>query len=88
VLSREYSEAEAERLRECLRALHMNEAMGRQLKHLESEIAARRITLIRTLTALFGWTQRDVADELHVTEQMVSKLLRKKKKKQEEEEEE
>ena len=71
-------DAEAARLSECLRDLHANEAAGRELKRLESEIAAKRIGLIRVLTERFGWSQRDVAAEIFVSQAMVSKLLRKK----------
>ena len=72
-------DAEAAGLGECLRDLHANEAAGREVKRLESEIAAKRIRLIRMLTERFGWSQRDVAAELYVSQAMVSKLLRKKR---------
>jgi antitoxin component HigA of HigAB toxin-antitoxin module len=79
-LYREYSDGEAAGLDECLRDLHAAVAAGRQLKILESEIAASRVTLIRALTGRFGWSQRDVAAELGVSQAAVSKTLRRKKK--------
>lgn len=68
---------------ECVRALHAAGSAGREVKLLEARIAATRIMLILTLTGRFGWSNRGVAAELDITEQMVSKLLRRNRKKEE-----
>ncbi len=64
---------------ECIERLHAVEKERLALNRSASLLAAERVRVILALIKRFGWSQRDVAAELGVSQAAVCKTLRRRR---------